>query len=302
MATDGRGWFKLFPAEFLAGDAALLSNEEFGVLMRLLFHNWIAESLPNQVEQLARLAVTDLATFEPTWAAIKHNFEAVEPDATRITNPVLAGYEVRRALISESKAAAGRASGKAKRDGNIRETYVCPGVEHSEKHPSNRVEESRVEQSRQGPPKPPLEAGGEGDPEGGPPNLPGKPQEPQNGTAKRKRTKGKPIPLPDGFEPTAANVEWFRGRYGEVPKREVDHQTEQFKTTALRDGKVFIDWQAAWRTWVNNWQTDFGKNPPAPTPPSGLQPWEANGDPNLLRPDDEPEPTDRLRGDDPPAP
>ena len=104
---------------------------------------------------------------------------------------------------------------------------------------------------------------------------------------RRKRTQGTPTPLPEGFEPSQANIEWFRSKYGDVPKRQVDHQTEQFKQSALRDGKVFIDWQAAWRTWMNNWKTDFGRNPPAVEQDFGSRPpGVPEHDPNLVRDDD----------------
>lgn len=51
-----------------------------------------------------------------------------------------------------------------------------------------------------------------------------------------------------------------------LPENRIDHEAEQFRNHWLADGTpraVKRDWAAAWRTWVGNAITNFGRSPPA---------------------------------------
>lgn len=256
---EGRSWFKIFPAEYLAGDLALLDNEEFGAMIRLLFHNWIAISLPSELKQLARLTGCSAKEMERLWPILSSHFPEIEGSPGRLGNPGLAEYELHRSTVAASKSRAGRTPRKSYDD-----------------HPLKRGEKNRPEEIKTPPYAPPegADAGGAGE----------APKQP----SVRRKTKGEPTLAPNGFMPSASSQAWFRGRYGEVRKSLVLHQTDQFLAHHARDGKVFVDWDAAWRTWMNNWQTDFGRNVPTngDDPASKRPPGVPENDPNLVKDDD----------------
>ncbi|MDE2096932.1 MAG: hypothetical protein KGL39_06770 [Patescibacteria group bacterium] len=68
--------------------------------------------------------------------------------------------------------------------------------------------------------------------------------------------------VPDDFQITDSLRQWFREKFGRVPERQVLLQTERFLDHHRASGKLFADWNAAWRTWMTNWRTDFGRRDP----------------------------------------
>lgn len=87
---------------------------------------------------------------------------------------------------------------------------------------------------------------------------------------KKERKKGPPIgppkriltDAPEAIEITEAMRAWFRKSFGEVPSREVLSQTQLFLDHHRAQGSRFRDWTAAWRKWMRNWRTEFGKRVP----------------------------------------
>jgi len=80
--------------------------------------------------------------------------------------------------------------------------------------------------------------------------------------ANASRARGTRLPadfsLPDGWRQYAAS----KG----LPENRINHEAEQFRNHWLAEGTakaVKRDWAAAWRTWVGNAITNFGRSPPA---------------------------------------
>ena len=80
--------------------------------------------------------------------------------------------------------------------------------------------------------------------------------------ANASRARGTRLPadfsLPDEWRQYAAS----KG----LPENRINHEAEQFRNHWLADGTaraVKRDWAAAWRTWIGNAITNFGRSPPA---------------------------------------
>jgi hypothetical protein len=63
--------------------------------------------------------------------------------------------------------------------------------------------------------------------------------------------------LPEGFALTEKTVAWVNGRF---PTVNIERTLERFTESALANGRMYADWQAAFRTWVrnaveNNWSS-----------------------------------------------
>ncbi|MEE9366741.1 MAG: hypothetical protein V3W44_08650 [Dehalococcoidales bacterium] len=72
------------------------------------------------------------------------------------------------------------------------------------------------------------------------------------------RKKKKTAP-PDKMEITDEMRNWFREKFGEVGSSEVLAETEKFLDFHRAKGNLMKDWPAAWRTWMRNWMSDFGR-------------------------------------------
>ena len=55
--------------------------------------------------------------------------------------------------------------------------------------------------------------------------------------------------LPEGFALTEKTIAWVGERY---PTVNLDRTLERFTESALAHGRMYADWQAAFRTWVRN--------------------------------------------------
>lgn len=71
---------------------------------------------------------------------------------------------------------------------------------------------------------------------------------------------------------------WARSKG--LDRATVDLETEAFIAHAHADRVVHVDWQAAWRKWMINAATRFGRRAAAPLPPTAA---EAGSDPEALR-------------------
>lgn len=79
----------------------------------------------------------------------------------------------------------------------------------------------------------------------------------------------KTTPIPDDFEITLAMRSWAKGR-GITAALPVE--TEQWLDYHRARGSRFIDWQASWRTWMNNTLKWGGVGAP-PAPPKPVNGW-----------------------------
>lgn len=64
---------------------------------------------------------------------------------------------------------------------------------------------------------------------------------------KEKSEKQKNTSIPSEFSPSEANIKFAQDNH-----LNLSHEIEQFKNHALANGKKYIDWQAALRTWLGN--------------------------------------------------
>jgi len=99
--------FQLYAADFLI-DTAEMTDQEVGVYMRLLCHQWVNESLPNDIDRLSSIARNVL----DVWQHIKHKF--VLGDDGRLRNHRLEETRRIQREHSEKRRIAGSKGGKAK--------------------------------------------------------------------------------------------------------------------------------------------------------------------------------------------
>lgn len=111
--------FQFYAADFLT-DTAEMTDQEVGVYMRLLCHQWVNGSLNREPHRLANgVAIGVLEV----WDEIKHKF--VEGEDGRLRNPKMEEVRSKQAQFREKCTTAGR-RGAAKRWGG--------GEPHSEPH------------------------------------------------------------------------------------------------------------------------------------------------------------------------
>ena len=258
-------WFPFWVDAFLSDENVLvMTNEEVGIYVKLLCHQWKAGSIPSDLLPLAKLCGTKAEAMETHWRQIGKCFGGMSENSGRLINPRLEEERQKQQNKRKARRVAGLRGAEArwKPHGNAKDLPMAKNGE------SELESESELE----------LE------PELHITTL--RPVRSENPGASKTKTKGKKpqgTPTPADFKPTPGSLEWLRRKYGEIHKREIDHQTEQFLQHGLKSGKIFVDWQAAWKNWMNNWKTDFGRNVPLGPTAEGPYPWEANGDPNLIR-------------------
>jgi hypothetical protein len=57
-------------------------------------------------------------------------------------------------------------------------------------------------------------------------------------------------PIPPDWAPSDRNIADALGR--DLTAQEIDHEADRFRDYHLARGNVFLDWDAAWRTWIGN--------------------------------------------------
>lgn len=55
---------------------------------------------------------------------------------------------------------------------------------------------------------------------------------------------------------------WVRESYGRTTLEAVQDQTAKFLDNARAKALTYTDWTAAWRLWMRNWKTEFGRLDP----------------------------------------
>ena len=253
-------WFPFYADDFWNDEAVLaMGFAEVGLYLKLLSHQWREGSIPEDEEKIARITHCDRDELARLWPGVRPCFASLPGDENRLINERLNAIEGEQKLRHKKLSDAGIKGNEAKK--KVR----TPGGRQAD-----AIEQSRVDQSKT---KDPLRSPLDGV------EKPGASKPKYKG----KKTQGTPTPAPADFKPTPASLEWLRGKYGKILELEIEHETEQFILHSLKGGKIFVDWQAAWKTWMNNWRTNFSRNVPSGPTAEGPYPWEANGDPNLIR-------------------
>lgn len=149
--------------------------------------------------------------------------------------PSAAEVEADRASKHEAKVQAGRAGG------------VASGIARRKHSPSRDEAEAKQDASK-------TEANGK---QNEAPSLP-VPTQPQS-SSKTGGAKKRATPTPDIFPITPAMASW--GRKNAPAVTNPQNETEAFLDWTRANGKTYLSWESAWRTWMNRAQKYAGERP-----------------------------------------
>lgn len=260
-------WFPFYVDDFWQDEAVqAMTLEEVGFYLRLLCLQWREGSIPSDLEKLGRICHLDSQAMARLWPAVSHCYTNAQGDRSRLVNRRLFTIQEQQTAVHRKLSEQGKA-GARKRWGS---DGPANGPALPRHRPLDGIVESESETTTTTtPPSPPT--GEEG--------TPATPKQPAE-AAKRKTPT---TPPPDTFEISTTLKEWFREKFGDVPARQVQQQTEQFLDHHRSKGNQFVDWQAAWRNWMTKWRTNFGKDTPTKATRAPAKPRD---NPNLVNPDD----------------
>ena len=262
-------WFPFYVDDFWQDEAVqAMSLEEVGFYLRLLSLQWREGSIPSDLEKLGRICHLDGPAMARLWPSVSQCFTNVQDDLSRIINRRLAAIQDQQTAVHQKLSEQGKMGARA-RWGGDGPAIATPMPGH---RPPDGIVESEVEVTTTT--TPPLS----------PPGLENDTPASSKQTTKPAKRKSPTTPPPENFELTTAMQEWFREKFGNVPARLVKQQTEQFLDHHRSKGNQFVDWKAAWRTWMTNWRSNFGKDTPT-KPPAGPKGQEQRDNPNLVKPD-----------------
>lgn len=105
-------WFPIYVQDFIL-DTAEFSNEEVGVYIRLLFHQWANKSLPSDMDRLARIASCERNAFALQWDSALH-VKFKKDSNGRLVNPRLERTRMEFLEKSQSRSNSGRAAALAR--------------------------------------------------------------------------------------------------------------------------------------------------------------------------------------------
>ncbi len=260
-------WFPFYVYDFWQDESVLaMTFEEVGLYVRLLSLQWIEGSIPADVDRVARIVGLSSDALAMLWPPLAPCFPPVKNDPTRLANPRLAAIVDQQMDVHRKAVEAGRLGGQASQRRSSgaqasldkRSTGAQASLDQPEPEPNSEDQQD-------------------------PPIVPPEGAEGRDTAPAGKRKRKKPTtPPPDSFEPSVTDMRWFRGKFGEVPRLDIRHQTETWLNHHRAKGNQFVDWNAAWKTWMANWRSDFGRKTPTPVEPA--PPPREN--PNLVREDD----------------
>ena len=212
--------FQWYPKDYLTDlSIEVMTLEEEGAYRRLMDYEWLHTGLPNDMAQLAKLCRITEARFKKLWPALEPCFKP-NRKGTRLIHPRLAAERRKQDLHHKQKSNAGK-KGAAARHGDTSGTAKTKDkagtatVLPVAESSSRALSSSSASAVKE---KPPL-------------------------GAKRKR------PMPDGWEPNAGHAE-----IAEISGRDLALEAAKFRDHALANGRLQIDWDAAFRNWLRNEQ------------------------------------------------
>lgn len=203
-------YFPLYAADF---DIAtrLMSVEAVGAYIRLLISQWINGSIPDNLDQLARIAGTsDLKRFkESVWPEIEMKFPIAKRGERRN-----ARLEVEREKSMRTSEKKSRAATIRWKDRNRSGELDAPASKDLSQSESESESESLLR-------PPPSE------------------EEP----AKRKR----PTRIPEDWKIDDGLREWAAEK---IPGLDIDAETETFVDWWIAEGRTKVDWRRTWMVWM----------------------------------------------------
>lgn len=280
-AVPRKPWFPFFVDDFWQDESVqAMTLEEVGLYLRLLCFQWREGSIPGDLDRLAKIVGVESPALARLWENVGPCFDIVDGGLERLANPRLVAIQEKAEATHQRLSTQGRKGGTAiRKSASPAKARLKPGST-----PAKAKVESESEVTTE-PPRPPAEGterAGESinsqDGTAATGSVSGSSKTKSGGSKRKKPT----TPPPASFTPSTSNQEWFRSSFGVVAKSLVDRETEKFLDRHRSKGNQFVDWQAAWRTWMTNWQTDFGKSSPAGVPDRPERP-----NPNLVTGEDE---------------
>ncbi len=261
-AMSRKPWFPFWVDDFWQDESVqAMSLEEVGLYLRLLSHQWREGSIPSDTDRLARICNLDASDMARLWPSISQCFKQVGADQDRLANPRLLAIWEGQTTVHQRLSERGRKGAQARWH-----KHTSANAQAIPKESPGVVKGESESETTTDPPIPPEGGTAKG------------PQRKSGGKKRRKPT----TPPPEAFKPSTKNQEWFRKEFGIVAKSLVDRETAKFLDHHRSKGNQFVDWQAAWRTWMVNWQTQFGT-----TSPPGSTDRAERPNPNLVTPDDD---------------
>lgn len=115
MAKEQSPAFQFYPRDFLSDPNVMaMDNAAIGAYVKLMCTCWLQGSIPADPEYLADVVGATPKAFERMWSKLERCFEQ-NGNTDRLVHPRLEKEREKQAEWREKKAAAGRASGKARK-------------------------------------------------------------------------------------------------------------------------------------------------------------------------------------------
>ena len=213
--------FQWYPKDFLTDEKVeVMSLEEQGAYRRLMDSEWLHAGLPRDTKDLAKMCKVTHARFLKLWPPIERCFK-VQRGGKRLVHPRLASERRKQDLHKAAKSKGGKAGAKARWGDSpeVAETLDDDSIAIDVPMAKNGSRALSSSSSVTAKEKPPYRG------------------------AKRKG------PIPDGWEPNAAHAEIDEGR-------DLALEAARFRDHALSNGRVQIDWDAAFRNWL---RSEYGR-------------------------------------------
>jgi len=104
--------FSLYPKDLLTSENVVaMTDEELGVYVRLLCHQWLEGSIPAEPDRLAKMMKRRRRAFDRIWRAVGPCFPPA-PDRLRLLNPRLEEERAKQEARAEVAAVNGRRGGR----------------------------------------------------------------------------------------------------------------------------------------------------------------------------------------------
>lgn len=227
-------WFPFYPSDFLGAERVqLMTNEQVGMYVKLLCHQWMEGSIPEKSSNaiaVLRLGWGDASEMEDFKEVVSTCFVPHPTENGRLINRRLEQIRTEQEEISLKRQEAGRAGGYAKA------RLAMPGICHDFANSKPLAESSYSESN----PNSKSESNSETKKDIGLVAIA------SNGST-LKRVTNRGSVLPEGFAFNERAEEMAKG-YG----LNVHKEFAAFRDHHVAKGTIFKDWQAAFRTWLRN--------------------------------------------------
>jgi len=226
---SSRPFMQLYVSDYL-GDTMHLSCEQHGAYLLLLMTMWNADGwLPNEPAKLARVCRLTKAKFVKISDDIMPFFE-IEND--RITHKRMKKEIQKTQEKSQKRREAGRKGGIAK-SLKDKETALANASDlpcHSPDTRNHIVKEDTNVSSKTPKKSPPK---------------------------KQAKSKKRKTALPDGWRPKPLSAALKSKLL--LSQEEYRHEFDKFTESARAHGRSYVDWDAAWRTWLQSPYGTYGR-------------------------------------------